>query len=58
MPLNYILAKLVSPKGTKLKNCMGGEYSVVYDEQRNIVFDNFWYFIGISAPEALEKSRG
>jgi len=58
MPLNYSLAKLVSPKGTKLKNCMGGAYSVVYDAKRNIVFDNFWYFIGKSAPEALRKSRG
>lgn len=58
MPLNYILAKLVSgnPDDTKLRTLMGTEYSVVYDEERNIVFDNFWYFLGISASESLEKS--
>lgn len=56
MPLNYILAKLVSPKGAKLHNALGGEYSVVYDAKRNILFDNFWYFLGISASEALNKS--
>jgi len=60
MPLNYILAKLVSgySDDTKLKKWMGREYSVVYDEERNIVFDNFWYFLGVPASEALEKSRG
>jgi len=57
MPLNYILAKLVSPKDTELKICVGKEYSVVVDKRRNIVFDNYWYFLGISASEALEKSR-
>jgi hypothetical protein len=60
MPLNYILAKLVSgnPDGSKLRTWFGTEYSVVYDEERNIVFDNFWYFLGIPASECLEKSRG
>jgi len=60
MPLNYILAKLVSgnPDDTKLRKWFGTEYSVVYDEERNIVFDNFWYFLGIPASECLEKSRG
>ena len=56
MPLNYILAKLVSPSDTRLKLVQDGSYSVVYDEKRNIVFDNFWYFLGIPASEALEKS--
>ncbi len=61
MPLNYILAKLVSgnPDDTKLRKWFGTEYSVVYDEERNIVYDNFWlYFFGIPASESLEKSRG
>jgi hypothetical protein len=60
MPLNYVLAKLVSgnPDGTNLAQLWGREYSVVYDEERNIVFDNFWYFLGIQASESLEKSRG
>ena len=58
MPLNYILAKLVSgyQDDTKLRKWMGREYSVVYDEERNIVFDNFWYFLGVPASESLEKS--
>ena len=57
MPLNYILAKLVSPEDAELKLRVGREYSVVVDEQRNIVFDNNWYFLGIPATEALERSR-
>mmetsp|Transcript_12776 Transcript_12776/g.19151 ORF Transcript_12776/g.19151 Transcript_12776/m.19151 type:complete len:215 (-) Transcript_12776:172-816(-) len=57
MPLNYILAKRVSPEDTELKVYVGNEYSVVVDERRNIVFDNFWYFCGISASEALAKSK-
>ena len=57
MPLNYILAKLVSPDDANLKVCVGSGYSVVFDEERNIVFDNDWYFHGIPASEALEKSR-
>ena len=57
MPLNYILAKLVSPDDANLTVCVGSEYSVVYDEERNILFDNFWYFCGVPASEALEKSR-
>ena len=56
MPLNYILAKLVSPDDTKLKVFFSKHYSVVYDERRNIVFDNNYYFLDISASEALEKS--
>jgi len=57
IPLNYILAKRVSPEDTELKVYVGNEYSVVVDERRNIVFDNFWYFCGISASEALAKSK-
>ena len=57
MPLNYILAKLVSPDDANLKVCFGREYSVVFDEERNIVFDNNWYFLGVPASEALDKSR-
>ena len=57
MPLNYILAKLVPPKDAELKICVGKDYSVVVDERRNIVFDNNWYFLGVSASKALEKSR-
>ena len=57
MPLNYILAKLVSPEDAELTLRVGKEYSVVVDEQRNIVFDNNWYFLGIPATEALERSR-
>ena len=56
MPLNYILAKLVSPEDAELKLRVGKDYSVVVDEQRNIVFDNFWYFLRIPATKALEKS--
>ena len=58
MPLNYILAKLVSPDDADLKVVAGSNYSVVFDEQRNIVFDNFWYFCDkISAAKLLEVSR-
>mmetsp|Transcript_12983 Transcript_12983/g.15848 ORF Transcript_12983/g.15848 Transcript_12983/m.15848 type:complete len:139 (-) Transcript_12983:1123-1539(-) len=57
MPLNYILAKLVSPEDAELKICVGKDYSVVVDERRNIVFDNDYYFRGFSASEALEESR-
>ena len=56
MPLNYILAKLVSSDDTKLKVCFSKHYSVVYDERRNIVFDNNYYFLDIPASEALETS--
>jgi len=57
LPLNYILAKLVSPDGTKLKVCSGsGGYSVVYDEGRNIVFDNNYYFLDEPASKALEEA--
>lgn len=57
MPLNYTLAKLLSPADTKLKVFASDEYSVVVDERRDIVFDNFWYFVGRSASAALEASR-
>ena len=56
LPLNYILAKLVSPDDTKLKVCFSEEYSVVYDERRNIVFDNNYYFLDIPASKTLEKA--
>jgi hypothetical protein len=58
MPLNYALAKLLSPWGTDLRVYASSEYSVVYDATHNIVFDNFWYFIeGIDAAETLEASK-
>ena len=49
-----ILSKLVSPDDANLTVCFSRSYSVVFDEGRNIVFD--WYFLGISASEAIERS--
>jgi hypothetical protein len=57
MPLNYVLAKLLSPEDAKLKILASNWYSVVIDEKRNIVFDNFWYFCGKPASVTLERSR-
>lgn len=56
LPLNYILAKMLSPKDAQLKIHESGIYCVVVDERRNIVFDNNWYFINVSASKALNNS--
>lgn len=60
LPLNHILAKLLSPEDAELKeyeNHTFCGYSVVVDEKRNIVFDNNWYFLGIPASSALKTSK-
>ena len=44
-PFLYKLAEILSPPGTKLTAYDSDIYSVVVDEERNIVFDNFLYFI-------------
>ena len=56
MPLNYVLAKLVSPPHTELRIYASDEYSVIHDVTHNIVFDNFWYFCGVSASETLSAA--
>ncbi|KAL7555045.1 hypothetical protein ACHAWF_018703 [Thalassiosira exigua] len=57
MPLNYVLAKLLSAEDAEFKIYASDKYSVVVDVRHNIVFDNFWYFVGQSASEALKRSR-
>ena len=43
-PFLYKLAEMLSPFDTKLTVYESETYSVVVDEKRNIVFDNFLYF--------------
>ena len=44
-PFLHALAEKLSPPGTKLTVYDGDDYCVVIDEEKNIVFDNFLYFI-------------
>mmetsp|Transcript_7480 Transcript_7480/g.13106 ORF Transcript_7480/g.13106 Transcript_7480/m.13106 type:complete len:477 (+) Transcript_7480:145-1575(+) len=60
MPFNLKLAQLLSPLDAKLVEYRSesGEYSVVVDVERNIVFDNFWYFVeGQTAADCINDSK-
>mmetsp|Transcript_32556 Transcript_32556/g.53088 ORF Transcript_32556/g.53088 Transcript_32556/m.53088 type:complete len:473 (+) Transcript_32556:145-1563(+) len=58
MPFNLKLAQLLSPLDAKLVEYESEKYSVVVDVQRNIVFDNFWYFVeGQTAADCINDSK-
>ena len=56
-PFNYKLAELLSPVGTKLSTYANEYFSIVIDEERNIVYDNFAYFSGVPAYKALFMAK-
>ncbi|KAJ1407738.1 hypothetical protein B484DRAFT_423615, partial [Ochromonadaceae sp. CCMP2298] len=56
LPLLYKLAVLLAPPNAPLRLLASDEYSVVMDVQRNVVYDDFWFFYGVDAETAVRKS--
>jgi hypothetical protein len=56
LPLQFRLAVLLAPPNTLLRLLALDEYSLVMDVQRNVVYDNFWFFKNIDATEAVRKA--